>query len=67
MVNGVSSGLEVLSWVLADPGDVVIVPTPTYARYVVEVVICRKVEQDQEDILTLSLGSASSQLNNFGL
>ena len=32
LVNGVSGGLEVLSWVLADPGDVVIVPTPTYAR-----------------------------------
>ena len=33
MVNGVSAGLEVLSWVVADPGEVVIVPTPTYARW----------------------------------
>ena len=46
MVNGVSCGLEVLSWVLADPGDVVIVPTPTYARYGVEVGICKQVEQE---------------------
>jgi DNA-binding transcriptional MocR family regulator len=32
MVNGVSAGLEVLSWVLADPEDLIIVPTPTYSR-----------------------------------
>lgn len=33
LVNGVSAGLEVLAWVLADPGDLVIVPTPTYSRF----------------------------------
>ena len=33
LVNGVSSGLEVFSWVLADPGDVILVPVPTYARF----------------------------------
>ena len=32
VVNGVSSGLEVFSFVLADPGDVILVPVPTYAR-----------------------------------
>ena len=32
LVNGVSAGLEVLSWILADPGEVVLVPVPTYAR-----------------------------------
>ena len=33
MVNGVSGGLEALAWIISDPGDVVIVPTPTYARW----------------------------------
>jgi len=33
MVNGVSGGLEALAWIISDPGDVVIVPTPTYARF----------------------------------
>ena len=33
MVNGVSAGLEALAWIISDPGDVVIVPTPTYARW----------------------------------
>eukprot|EP00092_Neocalanus_flemingeri_P016038 GFUD01017358.1.p1 GENE.GFUD01017358.1~~GFUD01017358.1.p1 ORF type:complete len:423 (+),score=120.19 GFUD01017358.1:70-1338(+) len=33
LVNGVSAGLEVLSWILADPGEVVLVPVPTYARF----------------------------------
>ena len=33
LVNGVSSGLEVFSWVTADPGDVILVPVPTYARF----------------------------------
>ena len=32
LVNGVSAGLEVLSWVLTDPEDVVLVPIPTYTR-----------------------------------
>ena len=32
LVNGVSAGLEVMSWILADPGEVVLVPVPTYAR-----------------------------------
>jgi len=32
-VNGVSGGLEALAWIISDPGDVVIVPTPTYARF----------------------------------
>jgi aspartate/methionine/tyrosine aminotransferase len=33
MVNGVTAGLEVLGWALADPGDLVIVPTPIYGRW----------------------------------
>ena len=33
MVNGVSGGLEALAWIISDPGDLVIVPTPTYARW----------------------------------
>jgi len=33
MVNGVSGGLEALAWIVSDPGDLVIVPTPTYARF----------------------------------
>ena len=33
MVNGVSGGLEALAWIISDPGDPVIVPTPTYARW----------------------------------
>ena len=33
LVNGVSSGLEALSFVLADPGDVILVPVPTFARF----------------------------------
>ena len=32
LVNGVSAGLEALGWALADPGEVVMVPVPTYAR-----------------------------------
>ena len=32
LVNGVSAGLEALGWALADPGEVVLVPVPTYAR-----------------------------------
>ena len=33
LVNGVSSGLEALSFVLADPEDVILVPVPTFARF----------------------------------
>ena len=33
LLNGVSSGLETLSWILADPGEVVLTPVPTYARF----------------------------------
>ena len=33
LVNGVSAGLEALSWILADPGEVILVPVPTYARF----------------------------------
>ena len=33
LVNGVSSGLEVLSFILADPGQVILTPVPTYARF----------------------------------
>jgi len=33
LVNGVTAALEVMSWVLADPGDVILVPVPTYARF----------------------------------
>jgi len=33
LVNGVSAGLEVLGWVVSDPGEVVLVPVPTYARF----------------------------------
>ena len=33
LVNGVSGGLEALSWILADPGEVILVPVPTYARF----------------------------------
>ena len=33
-VNGVSAGLEAVGWALADPGQVILVPTPTYARRV---------------------------------
>ena len=33
LVNGVSSGLETFSWILADPGEVVLTPVPTYARF----------------------------------
>ena len=32
LVNGVSSGLEVMAWILTDPGDVMLVPVPTYGR-----------------------------------
>ena len=35
MVNGVSGGLEALAWIISDPGDLVIVPTPTYARWMI--------------------------------
>ena len=33
LVNGVSAGLEVISWIITDPEDVVLVPVPTYARF----------------------------------
>ena len=33
LINGVSAGLEVLSWIISDPDDVVLVPVPTYARF----------------------------------
>ena len=33
LVNGVSSGLETLSWILADPGEVILTPVPAYARF----------------------------------
>ena len=33
LVNGVSTGLEVLSFILADPGQVILTPVPTYARF----------------------------------
>jgi len=33
LVNGVSGGLEALSWILADTGEVILVPVPTYARF----------------------------------
>ena len=33
LVNGVSSGLETFSWILADPGEVILTPVPTYARF----------------------------------
>ena len=36
LVNGVSAGLEALGWALADPGEVVMVPVPTYARSATE-------------------------------
>ena len=32
LVNGVSAGLETFSWILADPGEVVLTPVPAYAR-----------------------------------
>ena len=32
-VNGVSAGLECISWMLCDPGDVILTPVPTYARW----------------------------------
>ena len=28
-----SSALETLSWILADPGEVVLTPVPAYARF----------------------------------
>ena len=37
LVNGVSAGLEVVGWVVSDPGEVVLVPVPTYARSVYKV------------------------------
>ena len=33
LVNGVSAGLEVMSFILADPGEVILTPVPTYARF----------------------------------
>ena len=30
--NGVSAGLEAIAFILADPEDVILVPTPTYSR-----------------------------------
>ena len=33
LVNGVSAGLEVISWIIADPEDVVLVPEPTFKRF----------------------------------
>merc|ERR1712088_1278569 len=44
MVNGVSGGLEALAWIISDPGDVVIVPTPTYARF-----FCRHEREDADE------------------
>ena len=29
----VSAGLEVMSFILADPGEVILTPVPTYARF----------------------------------
>jgi len=31
--NGVSAGLEAIAFILADPEDVILVPTPTYSRF----------------------------------
>ena len=33
LVNGVSAGLEVFSFILTDPGDVILIHVPTYARF----------------------------------
>ena len=30
--NGVSAGLEALGFILADPEDIILIPTPTYGR-----------------------------------
>ena len=31
--NGASAGLEALAFILSDPEDVILIPTPTYGRY----------------------------------
>ena len=33
LVNGVSAGLEVISWIIADPQDVILVPEPIFKRF----------------------------------
>ena len=62
LVNGVSAGLETLSWVLADPGEVVLVPVPTYARYLtlsshtVQGAVCRFFADMNERMQTQVVG-----------
>ncbi|XP_023336360.1 probable inactive 1-aminocyclopropane-1-carboxylate synthase-like protein 2, partial [Eurytemora carolleeae] len=33
VVNGVTSALEAIAWTICDPEDIILVPTPTYARF----------------------------------
>ena len=63
LVNGVSSGLEVFSWVVADPGDVILVPVPTYARFFADMN-----ERMKTQVVGIHLeGFIGKQNNNFSL
>jgi len=59
--NGVSAGLEVLAFILTDPEDIVLVPTPTYARFFAEMnerfktkVVGFHLEEDSESKFVLT-------------